>query len=227
MQFLIKWSVGVLAVAMIATITLAPSSCRASILLDLTPTGFSWNTSINSTTFDGRSIYIRANSTFAIDGIEWFGHVSAGSYDAVIWDGLGESSSLGAMLAVQSNVLPGGSLSWNRIPLSFTFQSGEEYLVNFRRSDGSFGFSSTFHYLDWGQGAQQSNLGIVTLLDGRHGFAPNSDNNSWTTHFRFTQADVGAVPELSSLAVWGLGMGGAATIAVFRRRNWRDRAATA
>lgn len=168
---------------------------------DVTPVGETWNTCTSCTTFEGRSIYIRANETFTVDRVEWYGNISSGSYDVVIWEGLGEAAALGSQLAIGTATLVGGVLEFNQIDINFTFTSGSEYLVNMRRTDGT-AFSSNFHYLSWGNGAQESNLGLLTLLDGRHGFAPDTNNNSWTTHFLFDVVDAPVpVPTLSEWAL--------------------------
>ncbi|MCO6046520.1 Ig-like domain-containing protein, partial [Aeoliella sp. ICT_H6.2] len=162
--------------------------------LDLTPSGYNWGTtSPSSTTFDGRGVYLRANSTFSVNAIDWYGRLaSSGQYEVAIYRGQGESAPLGSLLAVGNQGFSGGgSFGWNQVPLNFTFQAGQQYYVNFRRTDGGSNFASPFHFMSWGNGSQASNLGDVTLLDGRSGFAPSSDNNFWLTHFRFSQLSNG------------------------------------
>ncbi|MCG8547570.1 MAG: hypothetical protein MJE12_25510, partial [Alphaproteobacteria bacterium] len=157
--------------------------------LDLTPIGETWlTTSPLSTTFDGRGIYIRADEDVTVDSIGWFGNLSqSGSYEIAIFSGQGEFAALGALQTVGATnfVAGGGSPVWNDIALGFTFESGMEYYVNFRRTDGGSNFSDSFHFINWGNLiSQDSDIGLFALLDGRHGFAPVLNNNAWFTHFR-------------------------------------------
>jgi hypothetical protein len=198
--------------AVIALSTLSPTAGWAT-LIDLTPTGLSFTPCGDCTTFGGRSIYIRANASLAIDSVSWFGNVTSGDYELVISEGLGEGNpTLGTQIALASVTLSGGVLGWNDIAVSAILSADQEYVVNLRRQDGE-AFSSDYDFLDWGNGLEESDLGAITLLDGRHGFDAEAPDNSWTTHFRF---DAVAVPEPSTFAMSALGL---TALGVFGRRR--------
>lgn len=200
---------------LIAAAALGLQSAGAATVLDLTPTtdGFSWSTEANgSVVFEARSIYLRANETFTIDQLSWFGGVTARDYEFVISAGLGEENeSIGAVLASSAASLPAG-VGPQSIDIDFTFQSGSEYVINFRPVSESYGWGGPygFHYSSWGEGSEESDLGLVTLLDGREGFDAEASYNSWTTHFAMN-----VVPEPSSSL---LGLVGLCGIVLRRRR---------
>jgi MYXO-CTERM domain-containing protein len=200
---------------LIAAAALGLQSAGAATVLDLSPNsdGFSWDTEADGTVvFEARSIYLRANETFTIDQLSWFGGVVANSYEFVISAGLGEENgSIGAVLASASASLPAGA-GPQSIDIDFTFQSGAEYVINFRPVSEAYGFGGPygFHYSGWGNGSEEADLGLVTLLDGREGFNSDSAGNSWTTHFAMN-----VVPEPSSSL---LGLVGLCGIVLRRRR---------
>lgn len=176
-------------------------------------------TSIDQTTFYGRGIYLLANQNVAVDSIGWFGSLNyTGNYDVAIFAGQDELAALGPLLSVTKVffVNANNTPQWNDISTSFTFQANNEYYVNFRRSDGLSDFADPFHYLSWGNGPQQADIGPFTLLDGRDGYAPNSNNNSWTTHFRMNTV-LNEVPKPWPMLLFGTGIAG--LTAVGRRRR--------
>ncbi|MCW1916274.1 PEP-CTERM sorting domain-containing protein [Luteolibacter sp. GHJ8] len=196
---------------LIAAAALGLQSAGAATVLDLTPTGYTWNTADSeSSVLGGRSIYIRANETFSIDQITWHGGVTAGNYEFVIYQGQGEQAVLGAILGSGSSALPEGA-GPQTIGLNFTFEENTEYVISFRATPDTYEFDGPYawDYLSWGE-EEESDLGLITLLDGRHGFTPDENNNSWTTHF-----SMNVVPEPSSSL---LGLVGLCGIVLRRRR---------
>jgi hypothetical protein len=173
-----------LVVIMLGAIVLFSSPVKAETL-DITPVGGSWIDCDACSTRDGRSIYFLANETFSTEGVSWYGNISSGSYDVVIYEGVGETQPVGSQLAIETAVFPGGVLGFNHIDIDFTFTGGSEYVVNFRRTDGGSSFSSDFQYMLWGNGSESSNLGLLTLLDGRSDFSAEQHDNVWLTHFQF------------------------------------------
>lgn len=173
-----------LVVIMLGAIALFSSPVKAEIL-DITPVGESWIGCGTCSTRDGRSIYFLANETFSTERVSWYGNISSGSYDVVIYEGVGETQPVGSQLAIETAVFPGGVLGFNHIDIDFTFNGGSEYVVNFRRTDGGSSFSSNFQYMIWGEGSESSDLGLLTLLDGRSDFSAEQYENAWITHFQF------------------------------------------
>ena len=182
--------------------------------LDLTPTGFSFANCGGCTTFGGRGIYFHADDTFSISSVGWVGSVVGGTYELDINAGAGETAPLGSLLASFTQALPAAGYTTNVISAAFTFTAGNDYHMNLALQNGQ-PFSSQYDFIDWGNGPQSSDLGVLTLLDGTSYPDGSGPFNSWLTHFIFDTA-AAQTPAPASLALLGVGLAG---IAMLRRRR--------
>jgi hypothetical protein len=156
--------------------------------LELLPTGKSW-LQASGGWGDGRSDYFRAEEDFGVSEIGYWGGVPSGEYTVEIMEGVGETSLAGSVLASVTINWPGSSPGYIPFPIEFNFAAGNEYIVNFRRADNQVIGTITWHYVSFGNGAEESDIGILTLLDGREGYDANNYSNSVIPRFSFTIGD--------------------------------------
>jgi hypothetical protein len=124
----------------------------------------------------GRSIYLTANETFTIRGVGLRGDILADSYDVVIYQGQGAAQAPGPALRMATADTGGLGDAFNDIDIGFTFLAGEDYIVNFRPSDGNGIWAVGFPHYRWGDTpGDDVDLGLVTIRDGRAGF----DADNW------------------------------------------------
>ncbi|MHC4774335.1 MAG: hypothetical protein ACYTBR_03600, partial [Planctomycetota bacterium] len=81
---------------------------------------------------NGRSIYLTADETFTIDGVGLRGTIVADSYDIVIYQGRGVTADPGSVLQTATADTGGQGDVFNDIGIVFTFETGLDYIVNFR-----------------------------------------------------------------------------------------------
>lgn len=205
----------IFALAVLGAVAFGGGEANATTL-DIAPASPTFSPCGVCTTFEGRGIYITANSDFAVDSISWRGNVTTGTYELSIWQGITSGGALGTLLTTVVQNLSGGVYQWNTIDADFSFSAGSDYYVSLARQDGAV-FSTNYDFISYNQTA--ANLGILTLIDGRHGNAPIfGDNNSWTTHFAFQVVD--SIPEPVSSALFGTAL---SVLALARRRSARRR----
>ena len=182
------------------------SGAANATLIDVTPTSLSFSNCGSCTTFGGRGIYIGVNETFSVSRIGWVGSIVTGDYELTINQGAGETAPLGAELGAFTDTLAAQGNTTNFIDVAFTFQAGNEYHIDLHLLSGAV-YSTSYDFLSWGNGGQQSNLGLFTLMDGTSYPNGAGADNSWLTHFVF-DTSVAQVPEPSSLALITLGLAG-------------------
>lgn len=173
-------------------------------LIDVTPNGLSFNNCGSCTTFGGRGIYIEANQDFSVSQIGWVGSIVEGDYELEITQGVGETSALGTVLGAFNNSLTAQGNITNFMDVDFTFLAGNEYHIDLHLVSGDV-FSRSYDYLSWGNGTQESDLGLFSLKDGTSYPNGAGANNSWLTHFVFDTTPA-SVPEPSALILLSLGL---------------------
>jgi hypothetical protein len=160
---------------------------------------------------NGRSIYLTADETFTIGAIGLRGDIMAGSYDVVIYQGRGVAADPGSALQTATAATGGRGDAFNDVGIVFTFETGLDYIVNFRPHDGNTAWATSLAHYRWGNDpADDVGLDLVTIRDGRAGFAADNWVNTVAPAMRLH-----VLPAPSALAV--LAMAGV----VSRRRRRR------
>jgi hypothetical protein len=152
----------------------------------------------------GRAIYLTADETFDIKAVGIFGDISPELYDVVIYQGQGVGNPAGAVLQIATAASGGLGFNWNDIGIGFTFQAGQDYIVNWRPNDGGFNdWATTLRYFQWGNDPNDDvDLGVVTIRDGREGFDAESAGNTVAPFLRLQIPSPGA---LALFCLAGLG----------------------
>jgi hypothetical protein len=136
----------------------------------------------------GRSIYLTADANLTITSIGIRGDLNPESFDVVIYEGAGVSAPPGAVLVTESALRGGKGFGWNDIPLEnpFTFQAGQDYIVNWRPTTSNSGWSTDLeYYFSWGNDpGDDIDLGPLTIRDGREGHGATSFGNTVAPHLR-------------------------------------------
>ena len=129
----------------------------------------------------------------------------------------GHAADLGLLASSTPFTLAAGT-GYQDQALSFTFNAGSHYVINFSRVDNdSLGSNIGAHYSPEDPGTfVPHDYGILTMLDGFEGATPDSFNG-FIPHARLTfDAAATPIPEPASLTLVGLGL---ATLARRRRRK--------
>ncbi len=157
---------------------------RSLLIIDLDPgTGEQLFTGGPGT---GRSIYLTADAAFAITSVGLRMSLVEQSFDVVIYLGQGVSAAPGPILASATATAGGIGLAWNDLPIRFTFEAGQDYIVNWRPSslNSSWVFQPT-PYFNWGNSVfDDVDLGVVTIRDGREGYNASGASNFVAPHMR-------------------------------------------
>lgn len=183
---------------------LVGTAARADII-HATPAGFTFNNCGQCFSYLQRGIYFEANENFHVSQVGWVGMLSATmDYQVLISEGAGEINGPGDLLASYTQTLPASNPSdTNFVGTDFTFLAGNEYHISFGLADfddfstlfDSFSFS--FDFMTWVDGANESDLGLFTILDGTaDDVLGGGAGNTWLTHFVFDAVAVD-VPEVS------------------------------
>lgn len=171
------------------------NTASAQVLLELLPGGQSWSYStISGPTWGmGRSTYFNADENFSVSKIEYYGGFSAASYSVDIFAGAGVSADAGALLETVSINWPGGAAGYIPFTIQYDFVAGNEYIISFRRTDNERPTQDVeYSWVGWGPSS--SDIGVLTLLDGREGYDANSYINSHLPNFRLTLGNVVVEP---------------------------------
>ncbi len=141
----------------------------------------------------GRSIYMTADANLTITGVGIRADLVPQSFDVVIYQGAGVGSAPGPVLAMESALVEGGGFGWNDIPIDFTFQAGQDYIVHWRPSTSNSSWTTDLEYWpNWGNSPTDDvDVGPVTIRDGREGFDSQSFSNSYAPHLRLKRAPLG------------------------------------
>jgi hypothetical protein len=83
----------------------------------------------------GRATGFKADSDLTIESVGVHADLKNEPFDFVIYDS-SDGHSAGVQLYSVSHVMGGVGLGWNDAPVSFTFEAGNFYVLNFRPSDG-------------------------------------------------------------------------------------------
>jgi hypothetical protein len=189
------------ALGAVAALGLAAAPAAANDFLELNP---NVNKLVTGGPGTGRAIYLLANQDVPLKSVGILGDLFSMSYDVVIYEGLGQgNNSVGAQLAIATATAGGIGFDWNDINISYTLQAGEEYIINWRPSDGSSSWTNALCYwTNWGDNGtlDDVNLGAVTIMDGREGF----DSGSGTSNVFAPFLRLGIVPGPGALALLGL-----------------------
>ncbi len=169
----------------------------------------------------GRGVGFSANQNFSITsaGIDLGVHGGAlgGSYVLAIYSST-DGHDAGSVLASTtfSNLSIGEG--WVDRGLSFTFQAGSFYVIDFARTDGQHldDLGTIYSWEDLVPAGRPVTYGPLTVLEGFEGATPNS-SNPLIPHMRFDGSLGGAVPEPASWALMILGFVGVG--AALRRRQ--------
>ncbi|MHC4209805.1 MAG: hypothetical protein ACYSWT_08860 [Planctomycetota bacterium] len=160
---------------------------------------------------NGRSIYLTADETFTIDGVGLRGTIVADSYDIVIYQGRGVTADPGSVLQTATADTGGQGDVFNDIGIVFTFETGLDYIVNFRPHDGNTAWATSLAHYRWGNDpADDVGLDLVTIRDGRAGFAADNWVNTVAPAMRLH-----VLPAPSALAVLAM----AGVVSPRRRRR--------
>lgn len=160
----------------------------------------------------GRSIYLTANDSFSIDAVGIFAPLRHRSFDVVINQGQGVTAPAGGQLAIATGIADAYA-GWHDLALDFTFDAGSDYIITWRPTDLSTDWvldDELMPYYVWGDpAADDVDLGLVTIRDGREGFDAFSYDNTLAPQLRLS-----TVPAPAALSVIAL-----ATPSAFRRRR--------
>jgi hypothetical protein len=100
---------------------------------------------------------------------------------------------------------------FNDIGIVFTFETGLDYIVNFRPHDGNTAWATSLAHYRWGNDpADDVGLDLVTIRDGRAGFAADNWVNTVAPAMRLH-----VLPAPSALAVLAM----AGVVSPRRRRR--------
>jgi hypothetical protein len=194
--------------AFLSGAAIAASPAAADTTLDLDP-GVAM--SFGSGGSNGRSIYLTADETFTIGGVGLRGDIATGAYDVVIYQGQGVTADPGAVLQTATAATGGRGDVFNDIGIVFTFETGLDYIVNFRPHDGNTAWATSLAHYRWGNDpADDVGLDLVTIRDGRAGYAADNWVNTVAPAMRLH-----VIPAPGALAL--LAIAGAAAP---RRRRW-------
>ena len=198
----------------LTVIFLVLSTHTYAVGIHLVPDGVSF-TNFGSYSAGARGIYIGANDNFTLSRVGWSGSIVSGEYEITINQGMGETEPLGAELASFGQPLTAAGNTINYIDVDYTFLAGAEYHIDFHMASGEL-FSTLFQYAPWGNGSQQEDFGLFTLLDGTSSPDVGGAGNFWLTHF-VLYVEPAVVPIPSS--VWLFGSGLLGLVGVARRKK--------
>lgn len=144
----------------------------------------------------GRSMYILANEDFSISAVGVLGDLVEQSFDVVIYAGKGEQNPPGAELEKVSATAGGIGFDWNDLEIEFSFDAGEEYLINWRPSSSNNRWATQLEYTNsWGNPLDDGvDLGPLTILDGRENWNGTSWTNTLAAHMRINTSGGGCDP---------------------------------
>lgn len=175
---------------------------------------------------NSRGIYVSADTNFSISSLGEFGYpIGNDTLVASIFASNGISR--GALLASNAASFPldGSAMSWNDIPLNFTFAAGQKYVLD-------VGFTApyqandleTFYWIYPSGGTSTFDVGgFLTVSHGDATIAGIPSPNPLIADFRIG-VGVAAVPEPETYAMLLAGLG---LLGFLARRRMQKEAATA
>ena len=126
----------------------------------------------------GRSVYFTADEAFTISSAGMMCTMTPGEYQCVIYAGAGEFAPPGALLASANANVGTGTMQFNDIPINFSFQAGQDYILHFRSTTVGGTLATAYQRVFWGDGGgEDKDIGIVTLRDGREGYDAQNYTN--------------------------------------------------
>jgi hypothetical protein len=170
---------------------------------------------------NGRGVGFSADQNFSITsaGIDLGVHGGAlgANYVLAIYSSTDGHDAGSVLASTTFNDLSIGE-GWVDRALSFNFQAGSFYVVDFARADGQHldDLGTIYSWEDQVPAGRPVTYGPLTVLEGFEG-APPSNSNPLIPHMRFDAQLSGAVPEPTSWALMILGFGGVG--AALRRRR--------
>lgn len=155
---------------------------------------------------NGRALGIQALENVEVSALGIYGDLASESYDVIIWSST-DGSQVGSILAQSSGASGGTGLGWNDLPISYTLQAGQYYVLHWQPTVLNNAWTSNVEY------QFDSNLeftvGPIRMLDGADGHSASSVNfgNVLHPHLRIggdvVVEDATPVPTLGQ---WGLMM---------------------
>jgi hypothetical protein len=161
---------------------------------------------------NGRALGIQTTENVDVTALGIFGELSSQSYDVLIYSSTDGHQAV-SILAEASGMSGGTGLGWNDLPVNYTLQSGQYYVLHWRPSSSNNSWTSNLQYLN------DSNLpftvGPILMIDGADGFDTGDlrFSNSLHPHLRIG-GEVTAVPVLPPVPVPTLGQWGLIILAL-------------